>query len=486
MESKRIRRFASALAIGGGTCLTIVGARADATDDLLEKLLQKGILTQQEVDQLKQRKAESPAAAPAPQATAAAAAPAAPAQEGAGTFVRVLDKGIGVAVGPVNVTVSGEVNGFYVNDSPDKPGPNRVIDGGLATVGNNNNSAVRNGLLPGDFSVELSTVQEGYNIAAHFGLYPGLNSVSQVGGANSAGVTHALGTTGIDFRQEYLTIGTDRLGTFKFGRDIGLCGAEAILNDFTLFGVGSTGGNVAPSNTSLGRIGLGYVYADWIPQITYQTPTFAGFSATVGVFQPFDAFNFSGLSGNLTAHDEPQFQGKLAYTVPTAPSSPVKAQFWTNVVTQSLTSAGGTDALPAGHSVQGTGWDFGGKLDWGPASLVATGYVGSGLGTTGLFFDAVSATGAERDSEGYYVQGSFKIGERFTLSGSYGLSELDLASGEINPLLVKDNESYAFGAKYHLTKWVDLVSEFTHTTSTAHNGNQADENTVAAGGIAFF
>ncbi|MEA2755652.1 MAG: hypothetical protein QOJ54_1941, partial [Aliidongia sp.] len=133
-----------------------------------------------------------------------------------------------------------------------------------------------------------------------------------------------------------------------------------------------------------------------------------------------------------------------------------------------------------------TGWDFGGKLDWGPASLVATGYVGSALGTTGLFFDAVSATGAARDSEGYYVQGSFKIGERFTLSGSYGLSELDLASGELNPLLVKDNESYAFGAKYHLTKWVDLVSEFTHTTSTAHNGNQADENTVAAGGIAFF
>ncbi|MEA2756434.1 MAG: hypothetical protein QOJ54_2723, partial [Aliidongia sp.] len=369
MESKRIWRFASALAIGGGTCLTMVGAHADTTDDLLDKLLQKGILSRQEVDQLKQRKQEAPAAQPLP-ATAAAAAPV-PAQEGAGTFVSVLDKGIGVAVGPVNVTVSGEINGFYVNDSPDKAGPTKIINGGLATVGGNNNSAVRNGLLPGDFSVELSTVQEGYNIAAHFGLYPGLNSVSQVGGANSGGVTHALGTTGIDFRQEYLTIGTNTLGTFKIGRDIGLFGAEAILNDFTLFGVGSTGGNVGPSNTSLGRIGLGYVYADWIPQITYQTPTFAGFSGTVGIFQPFDAFNFSGVSGNLTAHDAPQFQGKLAYTVPLAASSPFKAQFWTNVVTQSLTSAGGTDALPAGHNVQGTGWDFGGKLDWGPASLVA-------------------------------------------------------------------------------------------------------------------
>ena len=70
METKRIRRFASVLAIGGGTCLTMVGAHADTTDDLLDKLLQKGILSQQEVDQLKQRKQEAPAVQPLP-ATAA-------------------------------------------------------------------------------------------------------------------------------------------------------------------------------------------------------------------------------------------------------------------------------------------------------------------------------------------------------------------------------------------------------------------------------
>ena len=42
----------------------------------------------------------------------------------------------------------------------------------------------------------------------------------------------------------------------------------------TLFGVGAAAGNV--TGTTLGRIGVGYVYADWYPQITWTTPGFAG------------------------------------------------------------------------------------------------------------------------------------------------------------------------------------------------------------------
>src|SRR5208283_4050633 len=186
--------------------------------------------------------------------------------------------------------------------------------------------AVRNGLLPGNFSIAIATHQMGYDVGVTFGFYPGLNSVSGVGGANSAGNPAALGTTGIDFRQQFATIGKPNLGTFKIGRDIGLFGQEAILNDYSLLGVGSTGGNIAPSNTSLGRIGLGYVYTDFIPQITYTSPKFAGFQGSVGIFTPLEAFNFSGDSGTLSANDEPQIQAKLAYTLPLPPSSIFKAQ----------------------------------------------------------------------------------------------------------------------------------------------------------------
>jgi predicted porin len=157
-------------------------------------------------------------------------------------------------------------------------------------------------------------------------------------------------------------------------------------------------------------------------------------------------------------------------------------------VTQELRSRGygSGDTLPSGANVRAWGWDFGGKLDYGPASLVGYGYFGEGLGSTGLFFDGVSFNGKARDSDGYYVQLSYEIVKKLTLSGSYGLSHLDLASAEYDPLLLKDNESYAFGVKYGLTSWVSLIGEYTHTTATAHGGNQAEDDTIAVGAITFF
>jgi hypothetical protein len=40
-----------------------------------------------------------------------------------------------------------------------------------------------------------------------------------------------------------MTVGNDRMGTVLLGRNIGLFGADAILNDMTLPGVGAGGGN---------------------------------------------------------------------------------------------------------------------------------------------------------------------------------------------------------------------------------------------------
>src|SRR5258708_35760608 len=84
------------------------------------------------------------------------------------------------------------------------------------------------------------------------------------------------------------TPGTPTVGTIKVGRDIGIFGAEAILYDATIFGAGTPQANYAPGNTTLGRIGIGYVYADWIPQFSYTTPDLNGFTASVGIFTPLN------------------------------------------------------------------------------------------------------------------------------------------------------------------------------------------------------
>jgi hypothetical protein len=61
---------------------------------------------------------------------------------------------------------------------------------------------------------------------------------------------------------------------------------------------------------SLGRIGTGYIYADFIRQIIYTTPNWNGFTASGGVFTPYDETSaFSGdpfESGTMTGHDTPR------------------------------------------------------------------------------------------------------------------------------------------------------------------------------------
>jgi predicted porin len=470
-------RFAPILAL---SCFSLIATPlfADSMDDLLDLLRTKGVITQQEYDTMKQRlaaqkqQAAAPVQVPAPQFPAAAAP------------VRMMEKGIGLHVGPVDVSVSGEINGFYDHDRVDKIPSLSLIDGGLASTGATNSSAVRNGLLPGNFSVFINTTQAGYDIGVTFGLYPGLNSVTGTGGANSAGNPQGLATAGIDFRQQFITVHHKGFGTIKIGRDIGMFGSEAILNDITLLGVGSTGGgNIAPSNTSFGRIGLGYIYTDFIPQITYTTPSLAGLSGSIGVFTPLRTVNFTGLSGSLTGHDEPQIQAKLAYS---GSAGPFKAKLWTNGITQHLVSNGVTDALPVGHGLQASGIDYGGKLSLGGLDLVAYGYDGWGLGTTGLFFDAVDAAGRKRESHGFYYQAAYTFAKKFTLAASYGLSHLDSAPGEVDPSLVKDNSSEVGQIRYKLTDWFSMIFEYTHTTARPHAGPSINSDSVAGGGFLFF
>lgn len=305
----KITRALCASAALGAIALAASPAHA-GTPELLKRLHEKGILTDEEYQELL---AEEARPSPAPAAPASAAAPAgdatARAQAAIDTtrLVRTTESGIGLEVGPATITFSGSVNGFYVHDNPDTPSARTAVVGGIANVGSNNSSAVRNGLLPGFLKIAVSTNQGGWDVGATFGMYPGINSTAWGAlGANNGGQPTALATAGIDFRQTFLTFGKPEIGTFKIGRDIGLFGSEAILNDITLLSSGSPGSNVAPGNTTLGRIGSGYIYTDFQPQITYTSPVFSGFQASVGVFQPL-----SSLTGPAESNSAPGFQGKL-------------------------------------------------------------------------------------------------------------------------------------------------------------------------------
>jgi predicted porin len=395
--------------------------------------------------------------------------------------------GIDVTAGDWKIDFSGNVNAFYVGSSCETPTSTSTVTGGLACTGDSSTS-VRNGLLPAALVFSATSRQADFDIDVTIGFYPGINSDLGGGSVNGSGNPSALQSPGIDARQVYFTFGDASWGTVKMGRDIGLFGKDAILDDMTLLGVGTALGNPAPSNTSLGRIGIGYIYTDWEPQITYTTANFNGFSASAGIFQPLD-------SGDYTSHNSPQFQAGASFAWGDPKSDAVTGKVWVDVVTQELkvnsADVAGDNAAGIATSFRGTEVDAGVKVDVAGFEGVLYGYTGKGVGTTGLYVLATSASGDTRKSDGGYVQATYKF-DKLKVGLSYGLSDLKRADdeqpGQINadPLLLKRNESGVVGLYYSLTKSVTLVGEYIDTKSTAWGGNEATEKDYALGGIVFF
>src|SRR5256884_4203814 len=183
------------------------------------------------------------------------------------------------ADGAWTFSINGNVNVHYIySNCDDSTAP--VVAGGLACVGSasgSNVSNIQNGLLPAAFSFGVATTQDGYDLAAHLGLYPGL-AANDSGSPNVGPLVNprntALSTTRLDIRQVYMTFGNKELGTFTLGRNIGLFGADVILNDMTLPGVGVAGGSsgAAPANTTPGSIRPRQISPAWLGADRHPTP----------------------------------------------------------------------------------------------------------------------------------------------------------------------------------------------------------------------
>jgi predicted porin len=390
---------------------------------------------------------------------------------------------IGFKAGAWDLSFSGNVNGFATWNKCDNSAT--AVNGGLACnngIGGSKEMAIESGLLPSALVFGAKTSQSGLDIGVTLGFYPGITS--------SATGKHGIGASTIDMRQNFLTFGDRTAGTVKVGRDIGLFGSDAILADMTLLGVGSGGGAFPTGNTTLGRIGVGYIYTDWIPQISYSSPKYGGFQYSAGVFQGMDFLNFSGLasSATMTQHEQPGLQAKGSYEW----TGTVGGKAWASAMNQKVRSRGApTDNAPAGSDVSSQAFDLGAKLNVAGFEGVLYAYSGDGVGTTAIGFDAAAVVGAtveKRKSKGGYVQGTYKIGN-FKPGVSYGESRLDLASNESagsNPTLVKKNKSLVAGLYYSLTQSLNLVGEYIQTKAESQAGADNKDSVIALGAILFF
>jgi len=344
--------------------------------------------------------------------------------------------------------MNGNVNAYaIVSDN----GDSAVGSGALTNAKSNDDTAasINTGLLPSWLGFTATTRQNDIDTSVTISFQPGASVKNSLSGGG-----------GTENRQAFLTFGDKSWGSIKVGKDLGIFGSTAILNDMTLLGVGSQGvvGTAGGTTTTLGRIGTGYIYADWNGQIAYTTPNMNGLSLTLGVMQPWNST--SSTTQNATggaavsaassgSTDQFGFQGQGSYSW----TGDFAGKVWAGFFSQEVTGFTGASDERA------TAFEVGVSTTISNINLVAYGYSGEGVGTTALLRDGFSTDGKKRDSDGGYVQATYVIPTGTKLGVSYGISKLDDNAVDAGKSLVEENSMLTVGAYHPLTKHLNLVAE---------------------------
>jgi predicted porin len=410
--------------------------------------------------------------------------------------------GIVIPAGDWTLDVSGNVNAY---DIYARQKGTATVAGGLAAGSGSATSAVtksgmQNGLLPNFLGFSGTTRQNDLDVSFTISIQPGSGATTALNGGTGGVGGMTGGNGGINNRQAFLTFGDKSWGSVKVGKDLGIFASDAILSDMTLLGVGGTlYGGTSAGNTTLGRIGSGYLYADWKPQIAYTTPNFNGFQATVGITQAFTAISLANVAAKTTTtwsgntptntyvapvnysltgstQSNPAYEGKASYSFA---ANDVTGKVWVSGVSQ---KAGVGSAF---DSVAYAG-DIGANVNFAGFGLTGYYYAGQGIGTTGQGIDGYAVSGQARDSDGGYVQATYVLPTKTKVGVSWGTSKLDLATGETNANLVKENEMWTAGVYHPLTKHLNLVAEYSYQTSTNQANQDNNTNVGSVGAILFF
>lgn len=378
----------------------------------------------------------------------------------------------GIVAGDWTLDIGGNVNAYYIsNTSKDS----NTVDGGLAnttaaTLQGNNAQSINTGLLPSWLGVTGKTRQNDLDVEFAISFQPGASTTQSLDGGGST-----------ENRQAYISFGDKSWGTILLGKNLGEFGRDAILLDQTLLGVGSQGavGTAGGTTTTLGRIGTGFIYADFQGQMNYTTPNFNGFQAVVGVVQPIGTKNLGtslATTDGAQSQSQPAFEAKASYSF----AGDVSGKVWVEGKTQKVDYTASVTNVAEAYAV-------GANVNMAGFGLVAYYYDAKGAGTTAWLMDGVATNGNRRDSNGGYVQGSFTVpGVGTKLAASWGESNLDLAAGETNATLVSKNEMVTVGAYHPLTKHLNLVAEFSEVKATNQAGANNKSDILSAGAILFF
>jgi len=393
--------------------------------------------------------------------------------------------GIIIPAGDWTVDISGNVNTFMTNTKYSGTAQTGRTAGGAASPGYANAEDTSNqfqtGLLPSALGIGAKTRQNDLDVAFQFSFFTGSNAN---GGDNlnssNVGTNGGLGYSSLNIRQSYLSFGDKSWGTILLGRNLGVFGSDAILSDMTLLGVGSGAGGQGSS--TLGRIGSGYIYADWKAQAAYTTPNFGGFEASVAATESTGQLDNSNLG----------VEGKASYSFAGDGST---GKIWVGGKKQKIQIAGAhANGANNGNisEFDSQGSEIGAKLGFSGAEFVGYYYTGknmdSGIGTAINTLVANGIAGFDHDNNGGYVQATYALPTKTKVGASFGRSVIERST--VAELRDAQREAWVIGAYHPLTKHLNLVAEYNHLTTetqtVAAGVSEGKQKTMSLGAILFF
>jgi hypothetical protein len=367
-------------------------------------------------------------------------------------------------------TFAGNVNAFYIYQNAKT---RDVTTGDFVTSGKD--LSVGTGLLPAFAVFDAKGKEENLDLGVHFGFAPQV----ETGGHHASYFgTDAAGAQ-IDMRQVYLTAG-GTWGMLTMGKELGLYQRGNILTDMTLLGVGVGGGG---RGTALGRIGYGYLYTDFRPQLTYTTPSGKSTSLSIGLFEglrdgPYTVLELPRVEAEFTYNNKFGENGNFKLFLNGAAQT---AKDGVSGTTTSLSSTGGGGGVVvdfSGFAITGSGF-YAKGMGW---LLQGDGIVGGSDFNNG----GVDAAGDGRQSYGYIGQAAYsKADSKFGIGASFGENILKATDAEGGGNLQK-TRAIIGQLTYKWSKSLRWVAEYGHIQNYAGDTEASKSDQGSLGMMLFF
>ncbi len=252
-------------------------------------------------------------------------------------------------------------------------------------------------------------------------------------------------------------------GTLNIGKGFGIFNSSTGGDLGSGMGVGYMPGGPDQANATNGRIGTGYVYANFNPRIMYTSNNMGGFSFKTGIFNPEEP------AGEEAETKIPRIEGQINYGLNMGESA---LKLWAGFMWQPVDLV----VEKVDYDIQGI--DIGFHVDLANFGLTAAYTDTQGIGADGLYGFG-GKEDADVDGSQWYVEGDVVFGKT-TLGLSYGEGDQD---AHTSPYLVPNitNELAMLFVRYKVTENLTVMGELQDYESTTGSVTTTDYNAAALG-----